>query len=142
VLVKISLAVAMLVLTSLITQGFGAPAFQGSDCSPYRLPKGATFDHTAASKTYNSIQIFFRTPDGNQGTLLVPFNAIPATCVDPSVQSVVVSVQKADKEIQASMCKFVGDVLAGRAQLPPEKTKYFDRKFAVEWYQKTCLGTK
>jgi len=40
------------------------------------------------------------------------------------------------------MCKFVGDVLAGRVQLPPEKAKYFDRKFAQEWYQKTCLGTK
>jgi len=40
------------------------------------------------------------------------------------------------------MCKFVGDVLTGRVQLPPEKAKYFDRKFAEEWYRKTCLGTK
>ena len=142
VLVEIALAAAMIASMPVPTRGFGSPAFQGSDCSPYKLPKGATFDQTAASKTYNTIQIFYRTPDGNQGTLVVPFDAIPATCVDPSVQAVVVSAQKADKEVQASMCKFVGDVLTGRVQLPPEKAKYFDRKFAEEWYRKTCLSIK
>ena len=38
------------------------------------------------------------------------------------------------------MCKFVGDVLAGRVQLPPEKAKYFDRKFAEEWVSEDVSG--
>jgi len=35
-----------------------------------------------------------------------------------------------------------GGRIGGSGAVASQKAKYFDRKFAQEWYQKTCLGTK
>ena len=142
VAVEIAAAIAMIATMDIRSASGSTPAFQTSDCSSYKLPPGATSDHAALSADKNTVRIFYDTAGGKQGELDVPLNVLAATCTDPLVRAVVTEMQVADKQVKASMCKFVGDVLTGRVQLPPDRQPYFDRKFAEEWYQKTCLGTK
>jgi len=142
VAVEIAAAIAMIATMDIRSASGSTPAFQTSDCSSYKLPTGATLVQAAASQPDNTIQIFYAVPGGIGGKLVVPFDVLAATCTDPLVRATVISAQEADKRIKVGMCQFVGDVLAGRTQLPPDRERYFDRKFAEEWYREACLGTK
>src|SRR2546428_1450106 len=140
--VEIAVIITMVVAISVAKGSGSTPALQTSDCSTYRLPEGARLVQAAASRDENAVRISYAMPNGNRGELIVPLSVLAATCVNPRVRATVVSVQETDTEVNAAMCKLVGDVLAGRTQLPPDRERYFDRKFAEEWYQKACLGTK
>jgi len=90
----------------------------------------------------NKIIIIEYQAPGAGGVLKIPFDTIAVTSADPRVRAAVLNYQGFARDIIQASCKFVGDLLAGRVQLPPDKAKYYDYKFAEEWYRKTCLGTK
>ena len=121
-----------------------ATALQGTVCGDYSLPKGAQVHQLGTALDANGSKIIwieYQAP-GAGGKLTIPFDTIAVTCADPRVRAAVLNYQGFARDIIQASCKFVGDLLAGRVQLPPDKAKYYDYKFAEEWYRKTCLGTK
>lgn len=114
-----------------------AAARQGSNCAPYKLPPGAEIRELGSSEDENRITIVYRAPSG-EDTLIVPYDAIAATCVDPLIHGVVAHVHEQAREMHESRCKFVGDLLAGRTQLPPGKGDNYNLEYAEEWYRKEC----
>src|SRR5256712_7988713 len=121
-----------------------ATALQGTICGDYNLPKGAQVHQTGIARDANGnwiIWIEYQAP-GAGGRLTIPFDTIAVTCANPTIRGEVARVQEIDREMIQASCKFVGDLLAGRVELPPGKAAGYDRKYAEEWYRKTCLGTK
>jgi len=119
-------------------------ALQGTICGDYTLPQGAEVHQMGGTLDANGNKIIiieYQAP-GAGGVLKIPFDTIAVTCADPRVRAAVLNYQGFARDIIQASCKFVGDLLAGRVQLPPDKAKYYDYKFAEEWYRKTCLGTK
>src|SRR5207245_11039439 len=87
------------------------------------------------------ISIEYQSPRAG-AKLTIPFDTIAVTCADPLIRGIVAHVQESSREMIQASCKFVGDLLAGRVELPPGKAADYDRKYAEEWYRTTCLGTK
>jgi len=130
-------AVAIVVKTA-----HSAYAFPGSDCYAYVLPKGAAVYSVAVSADENTITMTYKTPNGNRGQLVVPLDAIAATCVDTQIRGAVAVAQEDQQKIKESMCRFAADVLAGRVQIPPDKRPHFDRAYMEKWYRTSCLGNR
>ena len=121
-----------------------ATALQGTVCGDYSLPKGAQVHQLGTALDANGnkiIWIEYQAP-GAGGKLTIPFDTIAVTCADPLIRGIVAHVQESSREMVQASCKFVGDLLAGRVELPPGKAADYDRKYAEEWYRTTCLGTK
>ena len=121
-----------------------AAALQATICGDYNLPKGAQVHQTGIARDANGnkiIWIEYQAP-GAGGKLTIPFDTIAVTCANPLIRGEVARVQEIDREMIQVSCKFVGDLLAGRVQLPADKAAHYDRKYAEQWYRKTCLGTK
>ena len=121
-----------------------AAALQGTICGDYSLPKDAQLSQlgTALDASGNRIITIEYYVAGAASVLRIPFDTIGVTCTDLRVRAAVLNMQEFAVEVRQASCKFVGDLLAGRVQLPPDKAAHYDRKFAEEWYRKTCLGTK
>src|SRR2546425_1550843 len=121
-----------------------AAALQGTICGDYTLPKDAQLSQlgTALDASGNKIIIIEYYVAGASSVIKIPFDTIGVTCTDLRVRAAVLNMQEFAVEVRQASCKFVGDLLAGRVQLPPDKAAHYDRKFAEEWYRKTCLGTK
>ncbi len=119
-------------------------ALQRPICGDYGLPKDAQLSQigTALDANGNKIILIEYYVAGATGELKVPFDTIAVTCADVRVRAAVLRMQEFAVEVIQASCKFVGDLLAGRVQLPPDKGAHYDRKFAEEWYRKRCLGTK
>lgn len=117
-----------------------AIAFPGSDCYPYVLPKGAAVYDVAVSAERKTITMTYSMPGGNTGQLVVPLDAVAATCVDAQIQGIVSVAQEEQQQIKESMCRFAADVLAGRVQIPPEKRPHFDQAYMEKWYRTSCLA--
>ena len=121
-----------------------ATALQGTVCGDYSLPKGAQVHQLGTALDANGSKIIwieYQAP-GAGGKLTIPFDTIAVTCADPLIRGIVAHVQESSREMIQASCKFVGDLLAGRVELPPGKAADYDRKYAEEWYRTTCLGTK
>src|SRR2546422_10984018 len=121
-----------------------AAALQATICGDYNLPKGAQVHQTGIARDANGSKIIwieYQAP-GAGGKLTIPFDTIAVTCADPLIRGIVAHVQESSREMIQASCKFVGDLLAGRVEVPPGKAADYDRKDAEEWYRTTCLGTK
>ena len=119
-------------------------ALQGTICGDYTLPQGAEVYQMGGALDANGNKIIiieYQAP-GAGGVLKIPFDTIAVTCADPLIRGIVAHVQESSREMVQASCKFVGDLLAGRVELPPGKAAEYDRKYAEEWYRTTCLGTK
>jgi len=122
-----------------------ATAIEGRICGQYDVPQDAEVHQVGVTIDANKnpiIVISYRTTDGGRSDLTIPFDTIAATCSDSWIRGIVAGAQEGHREVIQSSCKFVGDLLAGRVQLPPDVREKYDRAYAEEWYRKTCLGTK
>jgi hypothetical protein len=120
-----------------------AAALQGTVCGDYHLPNGAQLHQLGITLDAKGNKIIIIEYEGSpDGVLKIPFDTIAVTCADPLIRGVVERAQEQDRALLQSSCKFVGDLLAGRVQLPPDKADSYDRKYAAEWYRRVCLGTK
>lgn len=115
--------------------------FEGSDCASYRLPDGAVIIQAGPDPHRKTIAMEYTLPRGGTGQLTVPYDVQPATCVDEQIQGVVSIVHETDQKTRASTCTFIGDVLAGRKRLPPDRVKHFDFAFAREYHRASCQGS-
>jgi hypothetical protein len=120
-----------------------AAALPGSICGDYHLPKGAQVHQLGIALDANGNKIIIIEYEGSpSGVLRIPFDTIAVTCADPLMRGIVERAQEQDSALLKSSCKFVGDLLAGRVQLPPDKADHYDRNYAEQWYRKTCLAIK
>jgi hypothetical protein len=137
------------VATGLMIGSAEPVAAEGTICGDYTLPPGAQVHQLGSTVDAdgNRLIIIEYGPGDGPGTgpspsglLKIPFDTIAVTCAHPTIRAAVLHYQQFARDIIQASCKFVGDLLAGRVQLPPEKAAHYDRKFAEEWYRKTCLG--
>jgi|SRR2546425_8246846 len=137
---KVTAAVGVAIGVMLNTPG-SAAVLPGAICGDYHLPEGTEVHQVGTALDANGNKIMIIEYEGSSsGVLKIPFDTIAVTCADPAIRAEVANLQKFARDLLLSSCKFVGDLLAGRVQLPPDKA--YDRKYAEEWYRKTCLSTK
>ncbi|OLC29585.1 MAG: hypothetical protein AUH31_06500 [Armatimonadetes bacterium 13_1_40CM_64_14] len=139
-MLKVTAAVGVAIGVMLNTPG-SAAVLPGAICGDYHLPEGTEVHQVGTALDANGNKIMIIEYEGSSsGVLKIPFDTIAVTCADPAIRAEVANLQKFARDLLLSSCKFVGDLLAGRVQLPPDKA--YDRKYAEEWYRKTCLSTK